>query len=105
MGRTVRQKTESEYQKLMNKELSFYTPLATELDIGMEIIEEAARLGLRNGLLRHRESNCRHRESGCIAGSVRHFCDRIIVKTCLMAVNEFEMEQAEDIILRLIEEN
>jgi hypothetical protein len=102
---TRHKKTENDYRKLIEKELSFYVPLAAELDIAMEVVREAARLGLRNGLLRHRESHCKQRESGCVAGSIRHFCDRIIVKTCLMAVNEYEMERAEDILMRLIEES
>ena len=105
MAKSERQKSESDYTKLMEKELSFYLPMAAELDIGMEVLHEAARLGVRNGILRHRESACKHRESGCVAGSVRHFCDRIIVKTCLMAVNEQEMEIAEDVMMRLIEES
>lgn len=105
MAKSQSQKTESDYQKLIEKELSFYRPMANELDIGMDVLQEAGKLGVRNGLLRHRESGCKHRESGCVAGSVRHFCDRIIVKTCLMAVNEHEMEVAEDVIMRLIEEN
>lgn len=105
MAKSQSQKTEADYTKLMEKELSFYQPMASELDIGMEVLHDAAKLGVRNGLLRHRQSGCKHRESGCVAGSVRHFCDRVIVKTCLMAVNEHEMEVAEDVIMRLIEEN
>lgn len=105
MGRTQQQKTAEDYTKLMEKELSFYLPLATELDIGMDVLEQAAKLGVRNGMLRHRESGCKHSESGCVAGSVRHFCDRIIVKTCLMAINEEEFERAEDILMKLIEES
>lgn len=105
MAKTESRKTAEDYTKLIEKELSFYLAMATELDIGMEVLEDAAKLGVRNGLLRHRESGCKHSESGCVAGSIRHFCDRIIVKTCLMAVNEHEMEQAEDVLMRLIEEN
>lgn len=104
-GKVTSQKTESDYQKLIKKELSFYEPIAAELDIGVELLEDAAKLGIRNGIRQHRASGCKHRESGCVAGSVRHFCDRIIVKTCLMAVNEDEMEQAEDVIMKLIEES
>lgn len=105
MGKVSRQKTVADYQKLIEKELSFYDALAAELDISMDILRDAAQIGVRTGIRRHRESDCKHQESGCVAGSVRHFCDRIIVKTCLMAVNEDEMEQAEDVIMRLIEES
>ena len=105
MAKATRPKTEEDYTKLIEKELSFYLPLAEILDIGMEVIQDAARIGLRTGIRRHRDSDCKHRESGCVSGSIRHFCDRMIIKTCLMAVNEDEMEQAEDIIMKLIEES
>ena len=105
MGKVSRQKKEDDYRRLIEKELSFYTPLAEQLDIGMELLQDAAQIGVRTGMRRHRESDCKHSESGCVAGSVRHFCDRVIVKTCLMAVNEEEFELAEDVIMRLIEES
>lgn len=104
MKRTHQPKTEQDYAPLVRKELKFYAPMASELDISIDVLGEAAQLGVRSGLRRHRASGCRQKESGCVSCSVRHFCDRIVVKTCLMAVNEQEMEQAEDILMKLIED-
>ncbi|HXV26422.1 MAG TPA: hypothetical protein VD862_00100 [Candidatus Paceibacterota bacterium] len=104
MARHQAQKTEADYAPLVAKELTYYKVMARDLDISMDMLREAAELGLKDGMKRHRQAGCTHRESGCIAGSVRHFCDRLIVKACLMAASEEDMDTAEDVLMRLIED-
>ena len=104
MARHQAQKTEADYAPLVAKELKYYESMARDLDISMDMLREAAELGLKDGMKRHRQAGCTHRESGCVAGSVRHFCDRLIVKACLLAATEEDMEKAEDILMKLVEE-
>jgi hypothetical protein len=105
MKRTEKERTVEDYASAVTKELRFYEPMARELDLSVDLLREAARVGVQRGIQQHRATACDRRESGCVVGSVRHFCDRIIIKACLMAASEEEMEIAEDILLRLIEES
>lgn len=105
MKRTEKERSIEDYAPIAAKELEFYEPMARQLDLSLDLLHEAAQVGVRRGIQQHRATACDRRESGCVVGAVRHFCDRIVIKACLMAASEEEMEIAEDILLRLIEEN
>ena len=105
MKRQLTPKTEADYAPLASKELEYYGWMAADLGIGMDTLRQAADLGVRDGIRRHRASkDCKNRESECVTWSVRHFVDRVIVKACLLASSEEEMEKAEEVLLRLVED-
>jgi hypothetical protein len=98
-------KTAQDYEPLIAKELEYYAPMAQALSISEDVLLQAARLGVRDGIHTHRAKNdCREREADCVAYNVRHFIDITLVRAALLASDEEELEKAEAVLMRLIED-
>jgi hypothetical protein len=98
-------KNPEDYGPLIAKELEYYAEMAQELELSEDVLRQAAELGVRDGIFRHRENGqCKYREEECVAWNLRHFVDMVLVRACLMASSEEEMNKAEDILMKLIED-
>jgi hypothetical protein len=87
------------------QELEQYLPMAKELGLSGDVLRQAAQLGVRDGIFRHRESEaCRYREEECVLWNIRHFIDLTLVRAALLASSDDEMQKAEYILMKLIEE-
>ena len=105
MKRDLKLKHAEDYEPLVTRELAYYEPMAKALGISVEVLVEAARLGVRDGMHTHRaSSDCKYRESECVMFNVRHFIDLTLVRACLLASSDEEMEKAEAILMQLIED-
>lgn len=106
MKRETKLKNAEDYAALIAHEMEYYAPMAVEISISTDILVEAAKLGVRDGIYRHRstEANCKNREEECVTYNVRHFLDATLVRACLLASSEEELEKAEAVLLRLIED-
>lgn len=105
MKRAQKLKDAEEYAPLIAKELAYYAPMAERIDIASDVLRQAAELGVRDGIYRHRESTeCKYREEECVAWNIRHFVDLTLVRACLLAASDEEMEKAEAVLMRLIED-
>lgn len=112
MTRAEKLKNAEDYHGVVAKELEYYIPFARELDLSADVLRQAAELAVRDGMYRHRESHdpatgrasCKNREQDCVAWNIRHFVDLTLVRACLLASSEEEMEKAESILMRLIED-
>lgn len=105
MPKTPQLKNAEDYEPLIRKELEYYTPLATDAGVSEAVLVEAAKLGVRDGILTHRNAkNCKNREEECVTFNIRHFIDLTLVRACLMASSEEEMEKSEGVLMRLIED-
>jgi hypothetical protein len=104
MKETGKLKNAEDYASLVEQEMDYYASMARELDVA-PVLRQAAQLGVRDGLYRHRESaDCKNREEECVRWNLRHFIDLTLVRTCLLASSDEEMEKAEAILMRLIED-
>jgi hypothetical protein len=105
MKREQKLKNAEDYEALVTKELEYYTPMAREISLSDDVLLQAARLGVRDGIYRHRESDkCKYREEECVAWSVRHMADLLLVRAALLASSEEDMEKAEAVLMKLIED-
>jgi hypothetical protein len=105
MKKAPKLKNPEDYELVVAKELEYYQPMAKELGLSEEVLLQAGRLGVRDGIFRHREStNCKYREQECVTWNVRHMVDLTLVRAALLASSEEEMEKAEAILMRLIED-
>ena len=104
-GRSGRLKNPEDYGAAIAKELEYYAPMAREIGVSEAVLEEAAKLGVRDGIYRHRSSTtCKYREQECVTWAIRHMVDLTLVRACLLASSEEDMEKAEAILMRLIED-
>lgn len=104
MKRVMKLKNAEDYEPLIARELSYYAPLAVDAGVSSDVLVEAAKLGIRDGIHTHRSSkNCKNREEECVTYNIRHFIDITLVRACLMASSEEDMEKAETVLMRLIE--
>jgi len=98
-------KTADDYESVIAKELEYYAPMARDLNLSEDVILQAARLGVRDGIYGHRHNTgCKYRESECVTWNIRHFVDMTLVRAALLASSEEEMEKAESVLMRLIED-
>ena len=105
MKRTEKLKNLQDYEPMIAKELAYYHPMADALGIGSQVLQQAAELGVRDGLYRHRENPaCKWREQECVTWNLRHFIDLTLVRAALLASSEEEMDAAEAILMKLIED-
>jgi hypothetical protein len=105
MKREGKLKNTEDYEPLVVKEMAYYAPMAKTLDISDDVLLQAAKLGVRDGILRHRSSkDCKYREQECVAWNIRHFIDITLVRACLLASSEEDLEKAEEVLMRLIED-
>lgn len=105
MAKPATLKNAEDYEPLIARELAYYAPMAGVLGISTDVLVEAAKLGIRDGIHTHRASkSCKYREAECVAFNIRHFIDITLVRACLLASNEEEMERAEAVLMRLIED-
>jgi hypothetical protein len=105
MKRELKLKNPEDYEGAILKELEYYLPLAKQLSLSDDVLLQAARLGVRDGIYRHRESSdCRNREEDCVRWNIRHMVDITLVRAALLASTEEDMAQAEDVLLKLIED-
>ncbi len=111
MKREAKLKNAEDYEPLIARELAYYAQMADALSISTDVLMEAAKLGVRDGIHTHRASNpptggggCKYRESECVAFNIRHFIDITLVRACLLASSEEEMEKAEAVLMQLIED-
>ena len=105
MKRPEKLKNTEDYEPLITKELEYYAPMAKVLDISDDVLLQAAKLGVRDAILRHRASkDCTYREQECVSWNIRHFVDITLVRACLLASSEEDMEKAEEVLMRLIED-
>jgi hypothetical protein len=105
MKRTAKIKTPEDYEALVIKELAYYADMTKVLNLSTDVLIQAAQLGVRDGIFRHRENHaCKYREEECVAWSIRHFIDITLVRACLLASSEEDMEKAEAVLMRLIED-
>ena len=105
MAKNTELKEAHDYEGAIDKELEYYAPMAAELGISRDVLVQAARLGVRDGIYRHRNADhCKNREADCVAYNIRHFVDITLVRAALLASSEDEMEKAEAVLMRLIED-
>ncbi|HTP56920.1 MAG TPA: hypothetical protein VMJ72_01430 [Candidatus Paceibacterota bacterium] len=98
-------KTADDYESVIAKELEYYAPMAADLNLSEDVILQAARLGARDGIYGHRRNKgCKYRESECVTWNIRHFVDLTLVRAALLASSEEEMDKAESVLMRLIED-
>jgi hypothetical protein len=105
MKRAEKLQNPEDYEPVITKEVDYYRPMAAELGISDQLLRQAAELGVRDGIYRHRENpKCKWREEECVAWNMRHFIDLTLVRAALLASNEEEMDKAEAILMKLIED-
>lgn len=105
MRRATKLKNAEDYEGVITKELEYYAPMARDLNLSEDVLVQAARLGVRDGIFRHREStDCKNREQECVAWNIRHMVDLTLVRAALLASNEEEMDKAESTLMKLIED-
>jgi len=105
MAKPTALKNVEDYEFLIAQELEYYAPLAANAGVSTDILVEAAKLGIRDGIHTHRTSkNCKNREEECVTYNIRHFIDITLVRACLMASSEEDMEKAEAVLMQLIED-
>lgn len=105
MAKPTPLKNVEDYEPLIAHELEYYAPLATDAGVSTEVLVEAAKLGIRDGIHTHRiAKNCKNREEECVTFNIRHFIDITLVRACLMASTEEDMEKAEAVLMKLIED-
>ena|SRR3989344_7633162 len=105
MKREIKIKQAEDYKELIAREMIYYAQMAESIGISTEVLTEAAQLGVRDGIFRHRRSDeCKFREEECVAWSIRHMIDLTLARACLLASTEEEMESAEAVLMRLIED-
>lgn len=105
MKREQKLRNSEDYEALVVKELEYYLPMGKELGLSAEVLQQAARLGVRDGIFRHRESKtCTRREQECVAWNIRHMVDLTLVRAALLASSEEDMDKAEAVLMRLIED-
>ncbi len=98
-------KTTDDYETVITRELDYYVPLARDVDVSEDVLREAARLGVRDGIYAHRQNKtCKFRETECVTWNIRHFLDLTLIRASLLASSEEEMEKAESVLLRLVED-
>ncbi len=98
-------KTVEDYDGIIAKEMEYYAPLGREVDVSEDVLREAARLGVRDGIYAHRENKtCKYRETECVTWNIRHFLDLTLIRAALLASSEEEMDKAEHVLLQLIED-
>ena len=104
MAKQTTLKNAEDYEPLIAHEMEFYKPLAGDAGVSADVLVEAAKLGIRDGIHTHRTSkNCKSREEECVIYNIRHFIDITLVRACLMASSEEDMDKAESVLMRLIE--
>ncbi|MCC6934812.1 MAG: hypothetical protein IT406_03955 [Candidatus Yanofskybacteria bacterium] len=104
-SRPAKLKNAEDYEPLVAKELEYYVPMARELNISEDVLVQAARLAVRDGIHTHRTAGtCKNREEECVMYNIRHFVDLTLVRACLLASTEEDMEKAEAILMQLIED-
>ena len=105
MAKPTHLKNAEDYEPLIARELEYYAPMAADVGISTDVLVEAAKLGVRDGIHTHRNSTeCRNREEECVTYNIRHFVDITLVRACLMASSEEDMEKAENVLMKLIED-
>ena len=105
MKREQKLKNPEDYESAITKEMEYYSPLARDLNLSEDVLVQAARLGVRDGIYRHREStDCKNREEECVRWNIRHMVDVTLVRAALLAASEEDMEKAEAVLMRLIED-
>lgn len=105
MAKPTALKNAEDYEFLIPQELEYYAPLAANAGVSTDILVEAAKLGIRDGIHTHRTSKkCKNREEECVVYNIRHFIDITLVRACLMASSEEDMEKAENVLMQLIED-
>jgi hypothetical protein len=105
MKRAGTLKNAEDYAPLIERELEYYAPLAKDAGVSTDVLVEAAKLGIRDAILTHRSAeSCKNREEECVTFNIRHFIDITLVRACLMASSEDDMEKAESVLMRLIED-
>ncbi|HUO75688.1 MAG TPA: hypothetical protein VMU12_02120 [Candidatus Paceibacterota bacterium] len=98
-------KTPDDYESVITHELEYYGPMAKDLNVSTDVLVEAGRLGARDGIYAHRRNKgCKYRESECVTWNIRHFIDCTLVRAALLASSEEEMDKAESVLMRLIED-
>ena len=98
-------KNAEDYAPLIERELEYYRPLAADAGVSDDVLLEAAKLGVRDGIHTHRASEkCKNREEECVTYNIRHFIDLTLVRACLLATSEDDMEKAEAVLMRLIQD-
>lgn len=98
-------KTPDDYESVIAHEMEYYAPMARDLAISDDVIVQAGRLGARDGIYAHRRNKgCKYRESECVTWNIRHFIDLTLVRAALMASSEEDMDKAESVLMRLIED-
>lgn len=103
MKRELKLKNPEDYEAAVLKELEYYLPMAKQLALSEDVLLQAARLGVRDGIYRHRESSdCKNREEDCVRWNIRHMVDLTLVRAALLASTEEDMAQAEDVLMKLI---
>jgi len=105
MKRELKLKNPEDYEAAVRKELEYYLPLAKQLSLSEDVLLQAAQLGVRDGIYRHREStDCKNREEDCVRWNIRHMVDVTLIRACLLASTEEDMAQAEDVLMKLVED-
>ncbi len=104
MAKQIALKNAEDYNHLIEHEMEYYASLAADAGVSPDILVEAAKLGVRDGIHTHRNSpNCKSREEECVTYNIRHFIDITLVRACLLASSEDELEKAEAVLMKLIE--
>ncbi len=104
MKKLLALKNAEDYASLIAHEMEYYEPLAADAGVSVDILIEAAKLGVRDGIHTHRTSkSCKNREEECVTYNIRHFVDITLVRACLLASSEEDLEKAESVLMRLIE--
>ncbi len=105
MKRAVKLKNPEDYEAVIRRELEYFSPMAADLKLSDDVLWQAARLGVRDGIFRHRDAtDCKYREEECVTWNVRHMVDMVLVRAALLASSEEEMDKAESVLMRLIED-
>ena len=105
MAKPTSLKHAEDYEPLITHELEYYAPMAADAGVSTDVLVEAAKLGIRDGIHTHRSSKgCKNREEECVTYNIRHFIDITLVRACLMASSEEDMEKAEAVLMKLIED-
>lgn len=103
--RPLKLKNAEDYEPVVVKEMEYYAPLAQVLNLSEDVLLQAAQLAVRDGIHTHRTAaKCKNREEDCVAYNIRHFIDITLVRACLLASSEEEMEKAEAVLMQLIED-
>lgn len=98
-------KTPDDYEAVIRHEMEYYAPMARDLNLSDDVLLQAARLGVRDGIYNHRRNTaCKFRESECVTWNLRHFIDLTLVRAALLASSEEEMDKAESVLMRLVED-